>query len=111
MPGALRAPGEGASGKRRGHRFTGQGRRHVRRALYLAVLSAMRAGSPFAPFVCRSPEKGKAGKTIAIAVARKLLTIAGAVLRDAKPFRASRKTQFPGGGRAHARRAARTGRW
>jgi len=80
------APRARESGKWRGHRFTGEGRRHVRRALYLAALSAMRANSQLGRFVQRLRERGKAGKTIAIAVARKLLTIAGAVLRDGKPF-------------------------
>lgn len=83
------APRARESGKWRGHRFTGQGRRHVRRALYLSALSAMRAGSPLARFVQRLRDKGKAGKTIAIALARKLLTIANAVIRDQKPFQAT----------------------
>ncbi|RMD49208.1 MAG: hypothetical protein D6832_02235, partial [Alphaproteobacteria bacterium] len=55
------------SGKWRGHRFTGQGRRHVRRSLCLAALSAMRTGSPFAPFVRRLREQSEAGRTTAIA--------------------------------------------
>ncbi|RMD48006.1 MAG: IS110 family transposase, partial [Alphaproteobacteria bacterium] len=39
---------------------------------YLAALSAMRSGSPLVPFVLRLRERGKAGKSIAIVVARKL---------------------------------------
>jgi transposase len=80
------APRARESGKWRGHRFTGQGRRHVRRALYLAALSAMRSNSPFACFTTTLRDKGKAGKTIAIAIARKLLFIANAVIRDQKAF-------------------------
>lgn len=80
------APRARESGKWRGHRYTGQGRRHIRRALYLAALSTMRANSPFAGFITTLRDRGKAGKTIAIAMARKLLTIANAVIRDQKAF-------------------------
>ena len=82
------APRARESGKWRGHRHTGQGRRPVRRALYMAALIAMRPGTAFSGQVDRLRDKGKAGKVIAIAIARKLITIANAVLRDEQPFRA-----------------------
>ncbi len=82
------APKARESGKWRGHRAVGAGRRHVRRALYMAALSALRHGSFCADFVRGLRDKGKPGKVIAIAVARKMLTIANAILRDQTPFKA-----------------------
>lgn len=82
------APKARESGKWRGHRAVGAGRRRVRRALYMAALSALRHGSFCASFVRGLRDKGKPGKVIAIAVARKLLTVANAILRDQTPFKA-----------------------
>lgn len=82
------APKARESGKWRGQRRIGGGRRQVRRALYMAALSALRHGSFCAAFVQGLRDKGKPGKVIAIAVARKMLTIANAVLRDQTPFEA-----------------------
>ena len=79
------APRARDSGRWRGHRYIGDGRRHVRCALYMAAVSQMRKTSPFHSFVQALRDKGKPGKVIAIAVARKLLTIANAVLRDNTP--------------------------
>lgn len=76
------APRARDSGRWRGHRYIGDGRRNIRRALYMAAVSQMRTGSPFQPFVQRLRNKGKPGKIIAIALARKLVTRANAVLRD-----------------------------
>jgi len=81
------APKARESGKWCGHRGIGPGRRHVRRALYMAALSAMRHANFCAGFVRGLRDKGKPGKVIAIALARKMLTIANAVLRDQTPFR------------------------
>ena len=80
------APRARDSGKRQGRRHTGDGRRQVRRALYMAAVSMMRKGSPFAAFVDRLRGSNKPGRLIAIALARKLLTIANAVLRDETAF-------------------------
>ncbi len=82
------APRARESGKWTGQRFIGGGRRHVRRALYMAALSAMRHNSFCAGFVEALRARGKAGKVIAIAVARKMLTVANAILRDQTPFNA-----------------------
>lgn len=83
------APKARESGKWVGRRYTGDGRRHVRRALYMAALSALRHGSFCAEFVRGLRDKGRPGKVVAIAVARKLLTVANAVLRDQTPFKSS----------------------
>lgn len=80
------APRARESGKWRGLRHVGGGRRQVRRALYMAALSAIRLGTVCPELVARMRAAGKPGKVIAIAVARKLITIANAILRDQTPF-------------------------
>ncbi len=80
------APRARESGKWTGQRHTGDGRRHVRRAFYMAALSASRGQGPLAKFAQRLRAKGKPGKLVLVAVARKLLTIANAVVRDQKEF-------------------------
>jgi transposase len=60
----------------------------VRRALYMATLSALRHAGFLAEFVARMKDPRKPAKVILIAVARKLLTIANAVLRGGQPFAA-----------------------
>ena len=80
------APKARESGKFKGKRRIGTGRRHVRKALYMAALALYRQGSAFGGFVKRLQDNGKAAKQILIAIARKLITIANAVIRDQKPF-------------------------
>lgn len=68
------APYDDDSGPRRGQRHIRGGRRRVRRALYLASLSAIRqASSPLALFYRRLRAAGKPAKVALIATARKLL--------------------------------------
>ena len=74
------------SGQYRGRRFLGDGRRQVRRALYMAALSELRHPGFLADFVRRMKEAGKPGKVILMAVARRLLVVANAVLRTGEPF-------------------------
>ena len=81
------APRARDSGKHRGRRFLGDGRRQVRRALYMAALSELRHPGFLADFVRRKKEAGKPGKVILMAVARRLLVVANAVLRTGEPFR------------------------
>lgn len=81
------APKARESGKWRGHRGIGAGRRQVRRVLYLAGLTTLRHGSLNASGVARMKAEGKPGKVIVIAQARRILTIANAVIRDGKPFK------------------------
>ena len=81
------APKARESGKWRGRRTIGAGRRHVRRVLYMAGLSVLSHGTLATSLVRRLRDKGKAGKVIIIALARKILTLANAVLRDQTPFK------------------------
>lgn len=81
------APKARESGKFRGKRRIGQGRELVRRLLYMAALSLWRTPGPATTMLRRLQDAGKPAKVILIAMARKLLTIANAVLRDQKPFR------------------------
>jgi transposase len=81
------APRAHESGRTRGRRFLGEGRRHVRRALYMAALSALRHPGFLADWVAKMKAAGKPGKLILMAAARRLLTIANAVLRSGTPFR------------------------
>jgi transposase len=83
------APRAHESGRYRGRRFLGEGRRHVRRALYMAALSALRHPGFLAAFVAKMKAAGKPGKVILMAVARRLLVIANAILRTGVPFRAA----------------------
>jgi len=80
------APRARDSGRHRGRRFIGDGRRHVRRVLFMAAMSLMHRPGFLADFIARKKAEGKPGKLILIAVARRLLTIANAVLRTGIPF-------------------------
>ena len=81
------APRAHESGRMRGRRFIGAGRRHVRRALYMASLSILRRPGFLSDFVARRKAERKPGKVVLIAVARRLLTVANAVLRTGQPYR------------------------
>ncbi len=80
------APRAFESGKYKGKRFLGAGRRHVRKVLYMAALSVVAQGKLFQAFIKRMRKEGKAPKSIIIAIARKLLTILNSLLRQQKPF-------------------------
>jgi transposase len=67
------APYNRDSGQKSGPRFTGSGRPKLRRALYLATLSAIRSSGPIADFYRRLRLAGKPAKVALIAAARKLL--------------------------------------
>jgi transposase len=81
------APQARDSGTLRGRRHIRGGRPEVRRALYLAALSASRHGGPLATFARRLQSRGKAAKVVLVAVARRLLEIANAVVRSGQPWR------------------------
>ena len=81
------APKARESGKFKGKRQLGPGRRHVRKALYMAAKRALRHKSDFTPFIERMFAKHKAGKVTIIAIARKILTIANAILRSGEPYK------------------------
>lgn len=80
------APLNRDSGRRQGQRCIGGGRAEVRSLLYMAALSASRYNPTLHAFSERLRRAGKAVKVRLVAVARKLLTIANAVLRDGRAW-------------------------
>lgn len=82
------APLNNDSGARRGTRTIRGGRKRVRDALYLAAFVAIQRASRFRAFYQTLIGAGKPTKLARIAVARKLLTVLNAILRDKQPFHA-----------------------
>ncbi len=80
------APYTQASGQWKGKSFIAGGRASVRAAIYMAAVSAARCNGVLKDFYQRLVSTGKAKKLALIAVARKLLTILNAILRDKKPW-------------------------
>lgn len=80
------APFNVDSGKYRGKRLISGGRKRVRDALYMAALNAVRRNGVLKTFYQRLRTAGKPAKLALIAVARKLLTILNAMLRDRKIY-------------------------
>lgn len=80
------------SGRRRGERHIRSGRREVRRALYMGALAVARVPGPLRDFAQRLKTRGKPSKVALIAVARKLLRIANAVIWAGRPWEANRAT-------------------
>jgi transposase len=80
------APFADDSGPRKGRRRIGGGPAEVRSVLYMAALAAARHNSGLRAFSERLRRAGKAAKVRLVAVARKLLTVANAVLRDGRPW-------------------------
>jgi transposase len=76
------APMNRDSGRTVGRRTTRGGRVEVRTALFLAAHSARRFHPTLKPFADRLAGKGKAAKVVLVAVARKLVVILNALLRD-----------------------------
>lgn len=80
------APFNADSGTMRGKRCIRGGRRRVRIALYMAAVVASRGNSAAAACYRRLIAKGKPPKVALIAVARKILITANAVIRDQRPY-------------------------
>lgn len=80
------APFTRQSGKWRGKSFIGGGRASVRTALFMAAMTAMRHNPVLRAFHQRLRAAGKPKLVALIAVARKLLTILNAILRDNKKW-------------------------
>lgn len=80
------APYARESGKWKGKRQIFGGRRRVRKALYMAALSAGRKGGIFHDFKQRLLDAGKSKKAANIAVARKLLVMLNALVRDGRLY-------------------------
>ena len=76
------APYNNDSGKFRGKRRVRGGRKKVRRALYMSALSASRYNPKFVKLKAKMKSDGKSGKVILIAIARRLLVILNAQIRD-----------------------------
>jgi transposase len=81
------APLNRDSGRFSGKRFISGGRAAVRRAVYMASHAARKWNPALKAFADRLEAAGKPPKVVLIAVARKLLVIANAILRDKKPWR------------------------
>lgn len=62
------------------------GRACVRTALYMAAVSAIRCNAPFKAFYKRLTEDGKPSKLAIIAVARKLVVLANAIVKSDTPW-------------------------
>jgi len=86
------APFNVDSGAYRGKRKIAGGRKRVRDALYMAALNAVRRADPFKVFYVRLRQAGKPAKLALIAVARKLLTVLKAMMRDRKTYKMAPST-------------------
>ncbi len=80
------APFTRRSGQWRGKSFIGGGRQAVRTALFMGAMVAMRHNPVLKAFFDRLVAAGKPKMIALIAVARKLLTILNAILRDNRPW-------------------------
>jgi transposase len=80
------APLNRDSGNHRGKRMISGGRVGVRNMLYMASHAAKQGNAFLRAFAERLAKAGKAPKVIRIAIARKLLIMANAVLRDGRPW-------------------------
>lgn len=80
------APMNRDSGTLRGRRTIAGGRAPVRAALFMSVMVAIRHKLPLQATYERLRKAGKPPKVAIVACMRKLLTIANAIIRDAKPW-------------------------
>lgn len=80
------APFARDSGVWRGRRRIAGGRSQLRRALYMAALTATRYNPAIKTFYQRLLAAGKLKKVALVACMRKLLTILNAMVRDGRPF-------------------------
>jgi len=80
------APWTRQSGQWRGKSFIGGGRKSVRSVLFIAAMVASRHNPTLKLFRDRLVAAGKPKLVALIAVARKLLTILNAILRDKRPW-------------------------
>lgn len=80
------APMDQDSGRYRGQRHIRGGRRSVRKALYMAAMSAIRHNERIREFYQRLRKAGKPAKKALVACARKMLTILNQMLRTRTRF-------------------------
>lgn len=88
MPLVGLAPWTRQSGQWCGKSFIGGGRKSVRNMLFIAAMVATRHNPPLRQFRDKLIAAGKPKRVALIAVARKLLTILNAILRDKTPMAA-----------------------
>lgn len=82
------APFNDDSGRHSGQRHIRGGRSKVRVGLYQAAVAAIRHCPQMKAFYAALKARGKASRVALIAVARKLLVLANALIRDGKPYQA-----------------------
>ena len=80
------APFNDDSGHYRGRRRIRGGRDDVRRVLYMASVASLRCNKRLRAFYDRLVAAGKPKKVALLAVARKLLTILNAMMRERRPY-------------------------
>lgn len=80
------APWSRDSGQHRGYRSIRGGRANVRKALYMAALSAIRVEGQMRQFYQGLRKRGKAGKVALVAVMRKLLLLLNAIALRGTPW-------------------------
>ena len=80
------APQTKDSGTKQGYRTIGKGRCHVRKALYMSALVAMRHNAILKPIYERLINRGKKPKVALVALMRKLIIMMNAMVRDNKPW-------------------------
>lgn len=83
------APFSRDSGTLRGKRAVWGGRAHLRAALYMGALVAVRHNPVLKEFYGRLLSAGKPKKVALVACMRKLLAILNAMLRDRTPWRST----------------------
>ncbi len=83
------APFDNQSGKFKGKSSINGGRRHVRKVVYMAAVSAIRCNSTFKVFYERLRTNGKGAKVALVAVMRKLITIMNVMLRKEEYWRSA----------------------
>jgi transposase len=81
------APWTRQSGQWKGKSLIGGGRASVRAALFVSAMAAVRHNPDLKAFRDRLVQAGKPKLVALVATARKLLTIANAILRDQQPWR------------------------
>lgn len=80
------APFNKDSGTKRGKRVIQGGRAHVRKALYMAAVTAIRCNKVIKSFYERLTEAGKPFKVSIVACMRKILVITNAMIKSRRPF-------------------------
>jgi len=80
------APLSNDSGQRHGRRRIREGRKRVRRYLYLSAMSAIRVAAPLRSFYQHLREEGKPGHKAIVAVMRRLVVILNAMIRTGQSW-------------------------